>query len=141
MDLKIKHIARADLPWRKAKLTECGKPIEKHPTYTRSKFFDLIKRYGRQRTQMMSCVTCYNTANNHRRNDDNPIKVLARAIEWEVGGSYYHTRTDRGTLLQDELASIVMLIEKYSEEFQSNIDIVKAKRDWNEMKNKRGRAQ
>ncbi|MEN6546607.1 MAG: hypothetical protein ABFE07_11230, partial [Armatimonadia bacterium] len=61
-DSPITHVMRAPLPWRPARLTECGLPSVEHPTISVEEFIAKVKRDGKQRASYSTCMTCWNTA-------------------------------------------------------------------------------
>ena len=53
----------ASTPWRTdAGITECGYNAEKVPTLTRDAYFARVKSLGQQRSAMLTCMTCSQTA-------------------------------------------------------------------------------
>lgn len=127
----VDHILRPQLPWRTdAGITECGLNASKAPTLTRDQFFQRLKDMGKQRTAMMTCMTCSDTASRWGTWDDDPRKALEREIQWEAGWR----RTDRGERLRDELAAAAALIEAHREEFETYITNIEQRRVWNEKK-------
>ncbi len=131
----VDHILRPTLPWRETtEITECGFDASKVKTLTRPEFFDRLKELGKQRTAMMTCMTCSDTAGRWGTWDDDPRVAVQREIEWERGSAYWRARTDRGHLLRDELLSIAALIEAHRAEFEETIDTNTKRREWLEKK-------
>ena len=134
----VDHILRPRLPWRRDKegaITECGYDASKVKTLTREAFFQRQKDLGQQRTAMLTCMTCSDTARRWSRWDDDPRLALAREIEWERGAFYYsHCRDDRGQRLRDELLAIASLIEVHRDEFEASIAAIEQRREWLEKK-------
>jgi hypothetical protein len=134
----VDHILRPRLPWRRpdeGAITECGYDASKVKTLTRAEFFQRIKDFGQQRTAMLTCMTCSDTAKRWKTWDDDPRLALQREIEWERGASYYlRARDDRGQRLKDELIAIDTLIKAHQEEFETTIATNEQRREWLEKK-------
>jgi len=134
----VDHILRPRLPWRapdEAPITECGYDASKVKTLTRGEFFQREKELGKQRTAMLTCITCADTARRWGRWQDDPRLALQREIEWERGGAYYSRgRDDRGRRLRDELEAISALIEAHRQEFLDHISAGERQREWLEKK-------
>jgi hypothetical protein len=127
----VDHIIRPQLPWRpEGGITECGYDASKVKALTRAEFFARLKEYGQQRTAMLTCMTCSETARRWGTWDDDPRRALEREIQWEAG---WH-RGDRGERLRDELVAIAELIEAHREEFAAIIEQRQQRRAWNERK-------
>lgn len=127
----VDHILRPQLPWRSdAGITECGLNASKAPTLTRADYFARLKDMGQQRTAILTCMTCANTASRWGTWDDDPRKALDREIAWE-GASGRH---ERGVRLQDELFAIAALIDAHRDEFDTHIAATEQRRQWNEKK-------
>lgn len=132
----VDHILRPSLPWRRGEgaITECGYDAAKVKTITRDEFFARLKELGQQRTALLTCMTCADTARRHSAWEDDPRQAMRREIEWETGGWYYRARTDRGERLKDELLAIATLIEAHRDEFDESIAATATRREWNERK-------
>lgn len=134
----VDHILRPGLPWRRSDagaITECGYDASKVKTLTRAEFFQRIKDFGQQRTAMLTCMTCSDTARRWGTWDDDPRLAMQREIEWERGGAYYsRARDDRGQRLKDELIAINALIEAHRKEFETTITTNEQRREWLEKK-------
>jgi len=134
----VDHILRPSLPWRRlgeGSITECGYDASKVKTLTREEFFTRLKELGQQRTAMLTCMTCSDTAKRWGTWDDDPRLALQREIEWERGGAYWSRgRDDRGTRLKDELTAINSLIENHREEFSALVSEIETRRAWVEKK-------
>lgn len=129
----VDHILRPALPWRSSSepaITECGYDASKVKTITRPDFFQRLKDYGQQRTSMLTCMTCSNTAGRWGTWNDDPRAALQREIEWEAGWR----RTDRGFRLKDELTAIATLIEAHKDEFDGLVSGNEQRREWLEKK-------
>lgn len=127
----VDHILRPQLPWRTgAGITECGFDASKVKTLTRAEFFSRLKDCGQQRTAMLTCMTCSDTARRWGTWDDDPRKALEREIQWETAWR----RTDRGARLRDELLAIAELVKNHREEFDAHISAAEQRRSWNDRK-------
>jgi hypothetical protein len=130
----VDHIGRPRLPWRDASepsITECGYDASKVKTITRNEFFQRRKELGQQRTAMLTCMTCSQTAERWEPWETDPRKALEREIAWECAW-----RSDRGQRLKDELLAVAALIEAHPEEFRELIGGLEQKRAWLEKKAK-----
>lgn len=133
----VDHIVRPRLPWRSpddAPITECGYDATKVKAITRDEFHKREKDLGRQRTAMLTCMTCSATVRRWGTWEDDPRLAVGREIEWERGWAYYSTRADRGTRLRDELTAISALIDAHREEFDSAVRGIEQRREWVEKK-------
>jgi hypothetical protein len=133
----VDHILRPKLPWRlsdEGAITECGYDASKVKTITRADFFQRQKDLGKQRTAMLTCMTCSDTARRWGTWDDDPRLALQREIEWERGAFYFRERDDRGSRLKDELLMIASLIEMHRDEFDGGIAAMERRRGWLEKK-------
>lgn len=133
----VDHILRPSLPWRapnEGAITECGYDASKVKTLTRDDFFRREKELGKQRTAMMTCMTCSDTAKRWGTWIDDPRLAMQREIEWERGSYYFRERNDRGQRLKDELVAIADLIEAHRGEFEASIALREQRRDWLEKK-------
>jgi hypothetical protein len=131
----VDHIERPRLPWRpetETALTECGFEAVKVKCLTRSEFFRRIKEYGQQRTAILTCMTCMQTAQRWSTWDDDPRRALHREIEWEGAWG-----TSRGTHLRDELRAIAMLIKSHPDEFKELVNGITGTIDFLAEKRKR----
>lgn len=139
----VDHILRHRLPWRpdgEGAITECGYDASKVKTITRDEFFQRQKDLGQQRTAMLTCMTCSDTARRWGTWDDDPRLAVGREIEWERGGwGYYHARKGRGQRLKDELVAIAALIEAHRDEFEASITASQRRREWLEKKSAKER--
>lgn len=127
----VDHILRPQLPWRTdLGITECGYDAAKVKTLTRAEFFARLKECGQQRTAMLTCMTCADTARRWGTWEDDPRKSLEREVAWETAWG----RKDRGHRLRDELLAIGQLIAAHREEFDAHIVHTEQRRAWNEKK-------
>ncbi len=130
----VDHILRPGLPWRPvASLTECGYDASKVKTLTRPEFFQRLKDMGQQRTALLTCMTCSDTARRWKSWEDDPRQAMEREITWEYGGGY-RAREDRGERLKDELIAIATLVEAHRSEFEATIAANEQRREWLEKK-------
>jgi hypothetical protein len=127
----VDHIERPRLPWRHTAdgtATECGLDASKVKTLTREEFFQREKDLGKQRTAMLTCMTCCDTARRWGSWGDDPRMAMQREIEWESRGRW--SRDDRGERLKDELLAIAALIEAHQEEFDEHRAATEQRREW-----------
>lgn len=136
MKQPVDHILRAALPWRTggAAWTECGNDAADVPTITREQHVQRVKDMGQQRASLFTCMTCSQTSDRWGTWDHDPRLIMQRELEWERGGAYWHTRTDRGQRLKDELIAIASLIDAHREEFDGIVGAAESRRDWLEKK-------
>lgn len=112
-ELTRDHIIRADLPWRKAGLTECGRRIDSVAGWTTmAAIIDRVKRLGKQRTAFTVCMTCYTTGWNYQSWEQDPIDVMRRH-------SVRYGQHNDNDILRAELRAIAALIEMHREEFDN----------------------
>lgn len=131
MDEPVDHILRPQLPWRNhGEITECGYDATKVKCLSREEYFARRKNLGQQRSAILTCMTCANTAQRWGTWEDDPRKALEREIQWECGWS----RKDRGVRLSDELSAIADLVQAHREEFDAHIALTEQRRLWNEKK-------
>lgn len=118
--LRVDHIQRPPLPWRAAELTECGKPLHDRPWITRAAWIAKVRREGQQRSQLTTCITCWQTARRHPPWDENPVAALAREAQ-----QFQYTRwsgeTPRSVSFRDELLAIAALVDAHPDEFEALI--------------------
>lgn len=129
----VDHIIRPSLPWRRAEegaITECGYDATKVKALTREEFFHRLKELGQQRTAMLTCMTCADTAGRWGTWEDDPRKAVEREITWECRRS----REGSGVRLKDELTAAATLIEIHREEFDQIKAANAARREWLEKK-------
>lgn len=133
----VDHILRPQLPWRTdGGITECGYNAEKISTLTREAWFARVKELGLQRSAMLTCMTCSQTAGRWVPWEVDPRSAVHREIEWEgYRNGYYHSHRDkRGFRLHDELLAIAALIERHRDEFDAHVLATEQRRDWLEKK-------
>jgi hypothetical protein len=82
MDEVLDHVKRPPLPWRDEQLTECGKRIiDVASCVTRDEVIAKVKKQGKQRAAMSTCMTCWQTTARHRDWAASPCDVIARWLE------------------------------------------------------------
>ena len=124
----VDHIARPQLPWRASPpITECGLNSTKCPTISRVAYFLRLKDMGRQRTALMTCVTCSDTAARWRTWEEEPREAIMREAQWEDPRT---ARKERGNMLLDELIALAALVEVHREEFNDLVAKVSGRREW-----------
>jgi len=129
----VDHILRPLLPWRSGdeqRITECGLNASKAQTITRDDFHARVKSLGRQRTAMLTCMTCSETVRRWSTWEDDPRLALGREIEWEAGSAYWRARNDRGERLKDELLVIAALVDAHRGEFEAMLTEKAKRREW-----------
>ena len=134
----VDHIIRPTLPWRfeDGDITECGFDVTKVKVLTREEYFKRLKEYGQQRTGLVTCMTCMNTASRWPTWQDDPRLAVQREVEWEA--PYYGfdktVKSRRGYRLRDELMAIETLILAHTDEFRALLTDIDARRQWLERK-------
>ena len=135
----VDHVIRPQLPWRTdAGITECGLNASKVSTLTREQYFQRLKDMGQQRSALLTCMTCADTATRWGTWDDDPRKALEREIQWEA--KWRRRDEPAVTRLRDELLAAAALIEAHREEFDAHIAATEQRRLWNEKKDAKRRA-
>ena len=137
----VDHIKRPNLPWREpSRVTECGLNADSVKTLSREDYFARLKDLGQQRTAMLTCMTCGDTARRHGTWADDPRAAVAREIEWEGVRSGWGRPSDkRGVRMKDELTAIAALIEAHKDEFEAAVHEIEERRRWLEMKDEKTR--
>lgn len=147
----VDHILRPKLPWRtNGFITECGYNAESVKTITREEFFKRVKDLGQQRTAMLMCMTCSDTARRWGTWEEDARKAMEREITWETRSMGYYMAVDvavrlgratggyprdsDGHRLLDELHAIAKLINAHPEEFARLVQEIGAAREWNAKK-------
>jgi len=144
----VDHILRPRLPWRtdEGAITECGFDATKVKTLTRDEFFARLKDYGQQRSALLTCMTCSDTARRWPTWQDEPRLALEREIAWErphymMYRETAHIHDKNGARLRDELLAIEALIAAHREEYLALLASIDARRQWLDRKSKNERAQ
>lgn len=110
-DEDLEHVARPLLPWRDEKLTECG--LAQQPgrrIITRAMFEAKVKRQGKTRSAMTTCITCWQAAARWKDWATSPSEVMRRELP------SWHDR-DPAQRLDSELRAIEALIDAHRDEF------------------------
>ena len=111
-DEALDHVARPNLPWRHDVLTECGlTEMSAQRVLTRAAFEDKVKRQGKTRSAMTTCMTCWQTASRWKDWSQAPSEVMRREMPAWSSPLHPHNRLDA------ELRAIAALIEAHREEF------------------------
>jgi hypothetical protein len=125
-DEPLAHVLRAALPWRNGPvLTECGKlPGGPAPVLTLHEFVAKVKRDGKQRTSLQTCMTCWSTAARYQAVswEASPVDVIAREVNWSRASAWPIGTggvSDKPTarLFRDELLALAELVSRHREEF------------------------
>lgn len=126
----VDHILRPRLPWRTddGAITECGYDAAKVKTLTRDEVNARLKEYGEQRTAILTCMTCMDTAKRWGNWEESPGQALEREIQWEFRGQY--TREERGRRLFFELQAIAELIARHRSEFDGIVTQLQGTEAW-----------
>lgn len=126
----VDHIIRPMLPWRAAAdaITECGYDATEVKVITREEFRARLKDMGKQRTAILTCMTCSDTARNYALWEIDPRQAMAREIAWEA--RWGRDIAGRAQHLKDELFAIADLIEAHRDEFDGALDLVHQRREW-----------
>ncbi len=132
-DEPLAHVLRAAVPWRNGPvLTECGKlPDGTAPVLALEEFVARVKRDGKQRTSLHTCMTCWTTAAKYQAVswESSPVDVIAREVAWGrvsawpmgTGGV-----SDKPTahLFRDELLALAELVSRHREEFDGLVQSI-----------------
>lgn len=132
--LSIVHVIRPRPPWRHAAhdLTECGLRPSENKSITRDEFTERYRTLGRERTAMLTCMTCMTTWERYGGGgryeapatwEDDPVAAIARESEkarWAKRRSATRERLDV------ELRAIITLVEAHRDEF----DAIVSRMEW-----------
>ncbi len=114
----VDHILRPKLPWRsESSITECGYDSTKVKTLTREEFFQRLKDFGEQRTAILTCMTCVNTARRWKTWEENPMDAVSREIQWENP-----RLRNRSHKMKNDLIAIELIINAHKEEFEKYLE-------------------
>jgi len=143
-DLPLDHVLRAALPWRDGPvLTECGKlPAGGMPVITVTAFIAKVKREGKQRSSMTTCMTCWSTAARHHviSWDTDPVGVMMREVGWARTFTPGVVRDDpTARLFLAELRAIADLIARHREEFDGLVDGITSAPSLDDRRRSKGR--
>lgn len=104
----LDHVRRPDLPWRVSALTECGKPTRDVKSYIeRDALLRRLREWGKQRTSLHTCMTCWETSSRWPEFADKPIAAITREV--------YGGRAD--PRFEAELRALAALVLAHREEF------------------------
>ncbi len=113
------HVIRGCLPWRPLEpLTECGLDANQFPSLSLDQMVAKVKRQGKQRAAMSSCMSCWNAAERWRREDQ--TEDLLSLVDREISRVRWNDVPARQRLVV-ELQGIVALIEAHRDEFDRYI--------------------
>jgi hypothetical protein len=143
-DEPLAHVLRAALPWRDGPvLTECGKlPDAPMPVLTVGEFIAKVKREGKQRSAMTTCMTCWHTASRHAVTswEADPMGVLDREISWARAWRGEIRDDPTARRFRDELLAIEELIARHRAEFDGLVTGIAAAPSLGDRRRKGGRA-
>lgn len=127
----IHHVERDSLPWRRERITECGKltaGVAAHVTYDEA--VALVRKHGQRRAALLLCMTCAERMETHRRRmswEEEEADAEHKA-PWLLV-----QRDDHGpgrALLKNELRALIALFQLHEEEFFSILDGDAAREEW-----------
>lgn len=125
----LDHIAREKLPWRKDRLTECGRPESdvKGELVTVDDVRARVNRMGKKRASFTVCMTCVESVRYRSETwEDDPAGVLHRYLERTGGrGRYGGSLQSPRERMNAELHAIAALIEAHREEFDGYLSGIK----------------
>lgn len=108
-DKPLDHVRRPDLPWHTSTITECGRPLKDVAAcIERDELLARLKHHGKQRTGLLTCMTCLETSARWKTFTEDPVDALHREV--------FSFRGDDKQLAA-ELRAIAALIDKYRNEF------------------------
>lgn len=119
-------------------LTECGINPEGKKVLANEAFIARAKELGKQRTAMVSCMTCFNAVQRWYGSDGLTAQV-GREID-RVGGKWYGrygADMPDGSLLENEFRAIQLLIEAHREEFDAALAALNATEPLAELRKRR----
>lgn len=113
------HLRRETTPpWRTERLlTECGKRLDDQGTldgrqvWSRAEFSAFVRAQGVQRAVILTCQTCFSTAQRWKPWAQDPASAMDREA------SLARANEEHGDTLRHELLAIADLIERHPEEF------------------------
>ena len=126
----VDHVLRPKLPWRndEGAITECGYDALKVKTLTREEFMARLKDMGEQRTAILTCMTCVQTATRWHAWEADPRAALQREIEWEHRGRW--DKDDGRRRLVYELRAIAALVDTHRAEFEHAVAQLQGVAEW-----------
>lgn len=117
-DLPREHVVRPLPPWRIGQeMTECGRKPGEH-VISRDAFLIKVRKQGKTRAAMTTCMTCFETAQRWPDWNTNPLAVIAREVKHLT---YWGGESDKGPL-RDELLAFALLAEAHREEFDATLE-------------------
>lgn len=127
----VDHVLRPQLPWRsESAITECGYDATKVKTISREELLTRRREMGQQRTAILTCMTCVETATRWVTWDDDPRQALEREIQWEHRGQWSTGHDSRGKRLLFELRAIAELIGTHRAEFDELVTRLEGLEEW-----------
>lgn len=109
----LDHVRRPDLPWRRSQLTECGRALNDVNRYIeRDELLKRLADWGKQRTSLHTCMTCWETSSRWPVFETDPVKALSR--------EFYGGRAD--PRFAAELRALAALAGEYADEFQGYLE-------------------
>ncbi|KKN26539.1 hypothetical protein LCGC14_0873660 [marine sediment metagenome] len=117
-DLPLDHIVRDGPTWTTLpQLTECGRLLNDIAAAIEwDMFVAKVKRLGKQRTSMTTCMTCWNRATYRPELGAERVEAVSRYV-----GRVYRN-ADAGRVVLAELEAIERLVEAHRDEYD---DLVK----------------
>jgi hypothetical protein len=113
-DKPLDHVRRPDLPWRTSTTTECGRPVKDVAgCIERDDLLARLKTHGKQRTGMLTCMTCWQTAARWGTFDADPVQAIYREV--------YGASSRGNEAFAGELRALAALAEKYRDEFDGYV--------------------
>lgn len=112
MDEPLDHVLRPVPPWRpESTLTECGRQADGTLlVITRDAFTAKLKRQGRSRTSLTTCMTCWKTATRWRTWLEDPVDAMRRETS-------FHSASEAE--LRFELRALELLVLQHADEFDA----------------------
>lgn len=128
----VDHVLRPRLPWRsdEGAITECGYDATKVKAISRDELRARFKEFGQQRTAILTCMTCVDTAGRWSDWETDPREAIGREIEWERRGRWSDDTHSRGRRLRFELVAIAELIGAHRAEFDATMTRLEGVADW-----------
>lgn len=133
----VDHVLRPQLPWRSSDsaITECGYDASKVKAISRDELRARLRDMGQQRTAILTCMTCVDTACRWLTWDQDPRQALEREIQWEHRGRW--SNDDRGKRLYFELLAVASLVDAHRAEFDEHLARLQGIEAWQATKAER----
>jgi hypothetical protein len=114
--LALHHILRDCPPWRDpaTRRTECGRQGPDMATVELTEAARLVQAVGKTRAKEQLCITCFETAGNWPRWQEDPAAVVARECGAHGGRFGFSGKAED---FSHELRAIAALIQAHREEF------------------------